>query len=194
MRRPASLLLAIALMATVRVAMPLPAVACSCVMPDPAPMLAASRDATLSVFTGVAGALEAMGQPIALTRWYRGAPPPTGVAVLDPRGFVDPMGGTCGTHAPGAGTEWIFVAPRDETGRYLVSMCTLHAPLDSDGGRSLLAEAEAVFGDPLVPKAEGPADGADPGSALDAVLPILIGMLAAVGAVLGAFGVLGRRR
>lgn len=186
------LLLAIALTATVRLAVPPITVACSCAMVE-APMREAAADPTASVFTGIAGPSEAAGVQIKITRWFRGAVPPSGIAVLDPAGFIDPMGGSCGTHAPGQGTEWIFIAGRDEVGRYGVSMCSTHAPLAAPEGQALLADAEAVFGPPGVPlEAVDPPD--DAASPIDTVLPILLGGLFAVGLVGGLFGILGRRR
>jgi hypothetical protein len=185
------LILAIALTATVRLAVPPITVACSCAMLE-APMRAVAGDVSVSVFTGVAGPSQAAGVPIRLTRWFQGAAPPSGVAVLDPAGFLDPMGGSCGTAAPTESTEWIFATGRNEVGRYVVHLCTTHAPLDSDLGRELLAEAQAVFGAPALPVAPT-TDPPDEGTVLATVVPILLGGLFAVGLVGGLFGILGRR-
>jgi hypothetical protein len=188
------LLLAIALTATVRLAVPPITVACSCAMLE-APMEAAAGDASVSVFTGIAGPSQAAGVQVRITRWFQGAVPPSGIAVLDPAGFIDPMGGSCGTNAPGVGTEWIFIAGRNEVGRYGVSLCSTHAPLAAPEGQALLASAQDVFGAPAVP-VEPVADPPDDGTAspIDAVLPIVLGGLFAVGLVGGLFGILGRRR
>jgi hypothetical protein len=195
-RRIGMLLLAIALTATVRLAVPSVTVACSCAMLE-APMQAAAGDASLSVFTGIAGPLEAAGVQVKVTRWFQGAMPPSGIAVLDPGGFNDPMGdvfNSCGTNAPGQGTEWVFIAGRNEVGRYGVSLCSTHAPLAAPEGQALLADAQDVFGPPAVP---GPPvadkNDIDTTSPIETVLPFVLGGLFAVGLVGGLFGILGRR-
>jgi hypothetical protein len=206
-RRIGLVLLALALTATVRLAIPEVSVACSCAMPQ-SPMRAAAGDASVSVFTGVAGPQQAAGVPVTLTRWFQGPPPPSGVAVLDPAGFIDPMGGSCGTNVPWVGTEWIFATGRNAVGRYVVNLCTTHASLDSDAGRALLAEAVAVFGAPMVPEVPSsepepepdpsaePEPGAvtDPASLPGSIVPIVLIVLAVAGAAVGVFAVAGRRR
>jgi hypothetical protein len=120
--------------------------------------------------------------------------PPSGIAVLDPAGFIDPMGGSCGTNPPGQGTEWIFVAGRNEIGRYGVSLCSTHAPLAAPEGQALLTAAEDVFGAPAVPVPPIADDNdIDTTSPLDTILPFVLGGLFAVGLVGGLFGILGRR-
>lgn len=196
MRRLSLLFLAIALVTSVRVTNPDVAVACSCAMVE-RPMAEAATDPTTSVFTGVAGPLVGAGVAVQLTRWFHGVPPPSGVAVLDPAGFQDPMGGMCGTNPPTAGTEWIFATGRDPMGRYVVNLCTTHAPLDSDQGQTLLAEATTVFGPPIVPELTPPdpvAGSSDPASMVGAIVPIVLVVLFAVSAAAGAFLVFRRRR
>ncbi len=182
--RTRSLVLVLAMtlgFAIVSLVAPPPTVACSC-MQSFQPMLEAKADPTLSVFTGTAGANEAQGVAVRLTRWFRGAIPPSGVAVLDPAGFVDPMGGMCGTTAPTNGTEWIFATGRNAIGRYDVSLCTTHAPLDSDLGRELLAEAVAVFGPPVIP--EPPPAELDPLPDVGSIVLIGLALVGAVGLAL----------
>lgn len=179
------------------VAFPRPTMACSCAMVEQ-PMRAAAAEGGASVFTGIAGRLEPIGVAVRITRWFQGAVPPNGIAVLDPRGFQDPMGGSCGTHAPGPGTEWIFIAGRDDIGRYGVSMCTTHAPLDSEQGQTLLADAITVFGPGGVPEtvaASPPASSTgDPAGLVATVVPVAIAFLFAIGLLAGLFVVLGPRR
>lgn len=197
MRRIGLLLLALALTATVRLAIPEASVACSCAMPQ-SPMRAAAGDVSVAVFTGVAGPQQVAGVPVRLTRWFQGPPPPSGVAVLDQAGFLEPLGGSCGTAAPDVGTEWVFVAERNAVGRYVVNLCTTHAPLASDLGRELLAEAVAVFGPPIVPEAPSaepdPGAAADPASLLGSIVPIVLIVLFVAGALAGTVAVAGRRR
>lgn len=173
-------------------------VACSCAMSDD-PMREAAGNAEVSVFTGVAGPLEPDGVRVRLTRWFHGPPPPSGIAVLDPAGFVDPMGGSCGTNPPGVGAEWIFVLGRNDVGRFGMSLCSTASALKADRGQELLTEAMAVFGPPIVPDATAPqateADAtSDPSSTLGSVLPLGLGLLAAIVVVAGLFGLAGRRR
>ncbi len=190
------LLLALALTVSIRVAIPPIAVACSCAMNE-APMQAAAADPNVSVFTGIAGPFEAAGVQVKITRWFQGAIPPSGIAVLDPGGFNDPasgFGNSCGIDAPGRGSEWIIIAGRDEVGRYGVSLCSTHAPLAAAEGQLLLADAEAVFGPPAVPVPPLPDDNEiDTTSPIETVLPFVLGGLFAVGLVGGLFGILGRR-
>lgn len=180
------------------VAFPRPTMACSCAMVEQ-PMRAAAADGGASVFTGIAGPLEPIGVAVRIARWFQGAVPPNGIAVLDPAGFEDPMGGMCGTRAPGAGTEWIFIAGRDDVGRYGVSLCTTHAPLDSEQGQALLAEAIGVFGPGGVPEEtvapSSPASSAgDPAGIMSTIVPLVIAVLFAAGVLAGLFVVLGPRR
>ena len=104
------------------------------------------------------------------------------------------MGGMCGTLAPGAGTEWIFVTGRNEVGRYDVSLCTTHAPLDTESGRGLLTEAVAVFGPAVVPEEPPQPATSDPLSALGSILPIGVALLGGIGLILALFGLASRRR
>ena len=203
MRRLGLLILALALGLGARLALPPLTIACSCAMLDQ-PMHLAAADPASNVFTGRAGPLVADGVAITLTGWFHGPPPPAGVAWLDPAGFVDPMGGSCGTNPPTVGTEWIFVAGRNQVGRYDMSLCSTAAPVDTDQGQALLAEATEVFGPPVIrdpvlpgtkPSAKpepGPVSGA--ASDIAVVLPVLLIAVFAAGAVVGAFAIVGRRR
>lgn len=198
-RPPTAIVALVLVIGLLAVAFPRPAMACSCFMSEQ-PMRDAAADGGLSVFTGVAGPLEPIGVAVRITRWFRGDVPPNGIAVLDPVGFQDPMGGMCGTNAPGLGTEWIFVAGRDDVGRYGVSLCTTHAPLDSDQGQALLAEAITVFGPGGVPEtvAASPSPPTSPegvpAGLVSTVVPIAIAVLFATGLLAGLFVILGPRR
>ena len=129
-----------------------PTVACSCAM-DPDPIGAAAGDPRQAVFSGVVQPPTADGTPVVLTRWF-GATAPQPVVWLDNAGFEDPMGGMCGTNRPPAGSEWIFVAYRDQAGKFGVNLCSVQAALDTEQGQRLLDEAQAVFGPaPPVPVA-----------------------------------------
>lgn len=198
-RPPTAVVALVLVIGLLAVAFPRSTMACSCLMVEQ-PMRAAAAQGGLSVFTGIAGPLEPIGVAVRITRWFRGDPPPNGVAVLDPAGFEDPMGGMCGTNAPDVGMEWIFVASRDDVGRYGVSMCTTHAPLASGQGQALLAEAITVFGPggvpepPATPTAPTASPAGDPAGLVSTVVPIAIAVLFATGLLAGLFVILGPRR
>ena len=179
-------------------ARPAVTVACSCAVPDH-PMRDAAASPDLSVFAGIAGPLEGDGVRVVLTRWFRGLPPPTGIAVLDPAGFVDPNGGSCGTNPPGVGEEWIFALARNDVGRYGMSLCTTAAAIATDVGRELLAEATTVFGPGLPPVATAPPGGTttpsdDPLSAIGSMAIPAVFLAAAIAVVAGYLVIGGRRR
>lgn len=182
--------------ALLSVAFPRPTMACSCAMVEK-PMQAAAAEGGTSVFTGVAGPLEAIGVPVRITRWFQGAVPPSGVAVLDPQPFRGD-GGSCGTNPPAGGREWIFVAGRNDVGRYVVGLCSTYGALDTEFGQALLAEAKAVFGPGRLPEtvASPPPTSStgDPASLVSTVVPVAIAFLFAVGLLAGLFVVLGPRR
>ena len=169
-----------------------PVLACSCGVSE-APMRDAATQPDSTVFTGVAGPAEPIGVTIRITRWFHGTPPGP-VLTLDGRGFIDPNGGSCGTNAPPAGTEWIFVSSRNDRGLYDVNLCSTHAPLASDVGVELLAEAAATFGDAVVYEPEdGGGDAA--GGDFPLAAPVVLGLTGAAGVLvlLGAVWVRNRR-
>ena len=166
--------------------------ACSCGMSE-RPMEEAAANPDAAVFTGIAGPREPIGVQIRVTRWFHG--PLTGsIVTLDGQGFNDPNGASCGTEAPAAGTEWIFISSRDERGLYGVSLCTVHAPLNTDIGAELLADAMLTFGDEVIVEPEPPTAG-DPGG--DATLDpaLVLGLTGAAGVLvlLGAIWFRSRR-
>ena len=122
------------------------AFACSCVAFDD-PVAEAAADPTSVVFAGVAQPPGPGGDvPITLTRWFKGPPPAAPVVLLDGSGFIDPMGGSCGTHAPTPGQEWVFVTGPTERATYGVSMCSPHGPVAEPHGAELLGAAIARYG------------------------------------------------
>lgn len=154
----------------------------------------------VAVFTGVIQRAEPMAVPVLVTRWFKG-PAPARLVGLDPQGFEDPMGGSCGTHQPPLGTEWIFVTGRSERGLYSVHMCTTHADLATDHGAALLASATEVFGPAQAPPgpdptAESAAESAPGGlvvSILGAVAPLAVAIAFGLGLIGGLVLILRRR-
>ena len=165
-------------------------IACSCAM-DPDPIGAAAQDPQQAVFSGVVQPPTAAGTPVVLTRWF-GAPAPQPVVWLDNAGFEDPMGGMCGTTRPPANTEWIFVAYRDDVGKFGVNLCSTQAALDTDQGQQLLQAATDIMGAPSIPPEPEPA-AAPPDPLLGGVVPLVIGLIVLLALMAGIF-VMGRRR
>jgi len=172
-----------------------PAVACSCMGPQP--MAAYRGDPTQAIFTGVVQAPEARGVPVRVTRWFQG-PSPDPLVWLDGRGFgVD--GASCGTPLPPAGTEWIFVAYRTETGQLGVHLCTPHAAASDATGQAMFADAVATFGQGLVmDPVPAPTPTTSPAAPAGLPLPLpVVGVMAiavvALAAGLGLLLIRGRR-
>jgi hypothetical protein len=131
--------------------------ACSCVAFDD-PVVEAATDPASVVFAGVAQPPGPGGDvPVTLTRWFKGARPAAPVVLLDGSGFIDPMGGSCGTHAPRPGQEWVFVTGPTERATYGVSMCTPHGPVTESHGAELLGAAIARYGPGTVTPVEAEA-------------------------------------
>ena len=189
-RRILVAMVALSLALLVRPVAVAPVAACSCAM-DPDPIGLAAADPLQDVFTGVVQPPTAAGTPVALTRWF-GGPAPQPAVWLDNAGFEDPLGGMCGTTRPPPDTEWIFVAWRDQVGKFAVNMCSTQAALDTDQGQQLLQAAIEIMGPPLVPPAPE-AGGSPPDPVLSGVVPILVGLIALVSLVAGTF-LVGRRR
>lgn len=198
MRRLASLLIAIALLATVRLSIPPSVAACSCMGPQP--MAAYAEDPQVAIFTGVTAEVTPEGQPAVVTRWFKGG------GILEPRvvfdgSVFDPsmQGGACGIQPLPVGVEHIFVVWRvDGQDTLAISSCAPYAPVAEDAGAAMLADALATYAAVTPPSASDPptTPQADPTSAADTFGPILIvlGAVGLAGAMFGAVLVLGRRR
>ncbi len=140
-------LAAVALAAGILVATAVPAVACSCV--EPQPMAAYAGDADSIIFTGIVQPPDAGGVPVRVTRWFQG-PDRSAFVRLAGAGF-GADGASCGTPLPAAGTEWIFVAYRSPDGPELgVNLCTPHASAASAEGRAMFVDAIGTFGEGFV--------------------------------------------
>jgi hypothetical protein len=135
----------------------IPAMACSCVGPQPMAAYAGSPDQV--VFTGIVQAPDGRGVPVAVTHWFQGddAAP---IVWLDRAGFGGD-GGMCGTSLPPAGAEWIFVAWGSEGSELSVNLCTPHAAASDPAGQAMYQDAVATFGEGIVPGGEA---GGDPSS------------------------------
>ncbi len=184
-------------------------------------MLAVAGAPGIAVFTGIIQPPEPLALPVLLTRWFQGGPM-LGLVGLDRQGFEDPGGGMCGTRQPPVGSEWIFVTETNERGLFSVIACTTHADLATPEGQALLARAAEVYGRAPDPPPEQPVETApsipdpspaspvetaatipDPSpaepveaaaSTVGTVLPIVLGVVFAVGVAAGLALILGRRR
>jgi hypothetical protein len=187
LRQAAALSLAAALAIGILVATAVPAVACSCM--EAQPMAAYAGDADHAVFTGVVQAPDGRGVPVRVTRWFQG-PSRDAMVWLGADGFgLD--GASCRTALPPAGTEWIFVAYRTETGGLGVNLCTPHAAATDPAGQAMFVDAVATFGQGLVldPPPEPPSTTTTP--SIDDGLPVAAPVLIAPGlALIAVIGVI----
>jgi hypothetical protein len=156
-----------------------PVAACSCVQPQP--MAAYRGDPSQTIFTGIVQPPDAKGVPVTVTRWFQGQ---GGAAIvwLD-AGSFGADGASCGTPLPPAGSEWIFVSYRTETGGLGVNLCTPHAPASAAEGQALFADAVATFGEGQVmtPASEPPATTPSVTPAASGGFPLPLPILAAGG-------------
>lgn len=140
-RLVAAILVAALLAIVPQLALPKPAVACSCVGPQPLAQYANDGSVILS---GRVVGKDAMGVQVAVDRWFSGLGATRAVWITG-----DFTAGMCGVGSePPAGSQWIWVAWRPEGELGLsISMCTPTGDLATPEGQALLAEAEATFGD-----------------------------------------------
>jgi len=173
------------------VATTVPAVACSCI--EAQPMAAYAGDPDQAVFTGVVLAPDGRGVPVRVTRWFHGSSRDA-IVWLSADGFgLD--GASCRTTLPPAGTEWIFVAYRTETGGLGVNLCTPHAAASGAAGQAMFADAVATFGQGLVmdPVSEPPPTTPAASDGLPLALPLLIVSGLAVLPIIAGLAIVRRR-
>lgn len=164
-------------------------------------MAAYAGDETAVIFTAVVDQRDARGFPVTVTRWFQGGGILDGRVWFDVNGFnVQPgVMSSCGIDPLPVGAEWMFVAYRIESSNNLgMGLCSPHAPLAAAEGQAMLADAVTTFGAaPVVPGTTDPPTTSDPppgNPVLEAVVPIVVALVAAVGVLLGVFAVVGRRR
>jgi hypothetical protein len=160
-QRSLGLLLAAALLAFVpQLALPRPAVACSCIGPQPLEQYA--KDGSVIIAGRVVGR-DAVGVQVAVDRWFAGRGAAQAVWITGDFG----NGASCGVGAePPVNSQWLWVAwqPDGEPG-LRISICAPTGDLATPEGQALLAEAEATFGEVgiVFPGSGGPAP-ASPGA------------------------------
>lgn len=157
--RIGSVLAALAIVLTAHLGMPRPVFACDCTAAEP--MAAYAGQPAWTIFTGVVQAPDQQGVPVLVSRWFQGD---GAAAVVRIQGTWGAGGASCETPLPLAGTEWIFVSSRRETGELDVNLCTPHAAVGTDAGAAMLADAIGTFGD----GGGAPAGSAEPVAAANA--------------------------
>ena len=197
MRRLASLLMAFALVATVRMAIPPSVAACSCMGPQP--MIAYAEDPSVVIFTGVPAPMETAGQPAVVTRWFKGGGILEPRVVFDASGFGEDGGASCMIPPLPVGGEYIFVAYRTEGQDTLgLGLCSPHAPVADAAGAEMLRDAMGAYAAVTPTSASDPPANPEeaPASAVDTIGPIaiVIGAVGLAGVLFGAVLVFGRRR
>jgi len=138
---------------------PLPALACTCALPEGG-LAALVGQPDVVVFTGTAGRQAIDRVPFTVTDWFHGDGAAR-IVFVRPASIPDGRGGvmhnTCGLDfRPG---EWMFLVAHGHPPEPLTaSVCSPHASLDTAEGQALVADATEVFGAPgAAPPAEGPA-------------------------------------
>jgi hypothetical protein len=169
-----------------------PTFACSCVQPEP---MAAYATPDNAVFSGTTGPSDARGVPVRVAQWFSG-PGAAAIVYLSAASFGGES--SCGTSAPAAGTEWIWVTFVGERGDLMTGLCNPHGLLGTPEGDALLADATKTFGgvsppgvtatDPPETPAETPPVPPELGGA------IVLGTVGLAGAVLLGVVLFARRR
>ena len=171
----------------------IPAVACSCIAPQP--MAVYAGDADQVVFTGIVQLPDARGVPVRVTRWFQG-PDTSAIVWLDSQGFTGD-GASCGTALPPAGTEWIFVAYRTDGRELGVNICTPHAPASAAAGQAMFSDAVATFGEGIAvdPARDPPTTTPTATDGLPLPFPLLLASgIGVLGFIAGLARLLGRHR
>lgn len=168
-----------------------PTFACSCMEGQPMAAYATNDNV---IFSGTTGPSDARGVPVRVATWFSG-PGAAAIVYLAATSFGD--GSSCGTSAPRAGTDWIWVAyvPEDG-GDPITGLCSPHGQLGTDEGDAMLADATTTFGG-VAPPGTTPTD---PPEAPQAPVPpeagapiVLVTVGLGLAVLLGAV-VLARRR
>jgi hypothetical protein len=186
--RIAALVIAAALAVGISLGSATPAVACSCMGPQP--MAAYAGDPEQVIFTGTVGIPDARGVPVRVTRWFQ-SPDTPAIVWLQANGFGGD-GASCGTPLPPAGSEWIFVAYLTEERQLGVNLCTPHAAAAGADGQAMFADALATFGQGRVmdPEPDPPATTTTPDSV---PFPLLLRVALAAIAFVSGVALLVRR-
>jgi hypothetical protein len=174
------------------VALPRPALACSCVAPLPTlEEFVEQAGGGIAVITGTVGAPLPETTPVVVEAWFFGAAPQDVVWISGGSNVMS----SC-DRMLGVGERHLLVLYGPPGERYSTNVCARGASLDTQEGQALLAEAVALFGTGEPPPTAEPA----PEQPLDlsplagpGMLWVLAGGLAAL-AVFGLVTLAARRR
>ena len=173
----ASLLLVSAL-AVGELALPDSVAACSCLPQEPgAPLFSGAEEI---VFVGRAGQLDARGRyDFTVERWFRGGDAAAVKVQSATEFFADGTSAenTCGLHfEPGA---HVILTGSLSEGVVQPSLCSPHAPVESEEGQRLLVAAAETFGEGAAPS-QAPSDEAPGDLPLGGFALGLVGLLVLV--------------
>lgn len=192
-----SALLAVLLLAVLA---PAAARACSCVPPDMIIDELGAPGTESVAFTGTVGPAVGTFVPVQVLGWFGGAPPAAIVSLEVSPGD----GASCGTNAPPAGRQFLFVSHHAGNGAFGLNLCSVAADLATPDGQAILRSVTDKLGPPVVPVEQPPPEPApDPTEATTifglVVLPtdiLAFGAALALAVVLvgGSFLVAERRR
>jgi hypothetical protein len=148
-------------------------------------------------FSGTVGPAIGNQVPVQVTGWY-GGPPPAAIVSLEVDGSD---GSSCGTDAPPAGRQFLFVSYATGNGTFGLNLCSVAADLATPEGQAIAGQVAARLGPPFAvaeqPPPDPTSDPSGPVATADLVamaLPIGGAILLAVLVVGGLFLLAGRRR
>jgi hypothetical protein len=193
-RRSASGLVLFLALALGGLAIPSAVAACDCVSPEDQ-LSGAGRDPRTVVLTGTPGVETPAGVPVSVSRWFLGAGPAPVVLLR----VQSAESNTCGTTAPTAGREHLFVLWREDGGDLLFHLCSVAADLGTDDGQARLAQAEAMLGPGATAEPVQAAPSSSPGATIvevasGVIVPLVMVVLVGVAFLLAVVAVLRRTR
>lgn len=195
-RRPSLVLSGLLSLLLVVALAPTAAKACSCVPPDIIIDSLGAPDDQSVVFSGRVGPAAGMNVPIEVTGWF-GGPAPAGIVIVE---VAPGDGASCGTTAPPAGRQLLFVSYEVGNGSYGLSLCSVAVDLATPDGQATLQAVTAKLGPPFAVAQAPPTPEPDPTTVsataelATVALPVGGALLLAVLVVGGLFFVAGRRQ
>jgi hypothetical protein len=195
MRRPiANRLLLLLALALGGLAIPTAVAACDCVSAEDQ-LRGAGDDPRTVVLTGTPGVETPAGVPVSVSRWFLGA----GAAPVVVLRVESAEANSCGTTAPPAGREHLFVLWREDGGDLLFHLCSVAADLGTDDGQARLLQAKALLGPGPTAEPIQAAPSSSPGTAIvevasGVIVPLVVVVVVGIAFLLGIVAVLRRTR
>jgi hypothetical protein len=193
-RRTTNSLVLLLVLALCGLAIPTAVAACDCVSPEDQ-LSGAGRDPRTVVLTGTPGVETPAGVPVSVSRWFLG----TGAAPVVLLRVESDEANSCGTTAPTAGREHLFVLWRESGGDLLFHLCSVAADLGTDDGKARLAQAQALLGAGATAEPVQAAPSAAPEATIvelasGVIVPLVVVVVVGVAFLLGIVAVLRRTR